>query len=418
MSCCCCAMGSTASKKYYLLTQFSLLKKFGMARVSFALVLCLVAYVRQASCSTAQPGVADPNLEKIFFTTHPTGQPCAGVVEGSITGTDSATDINCDGGFERLFTYDSKYNIFQQQDSVSSSALEYTTLRYEGTLQQGAFVSLVDTTLSLIPGNPCSPVEASHSADQLHSGPMTGTSDGTTGNGKVLRLQQDSSGVLLQSTKEFAVCYTAGNGTAQDNGWSYANIVIRTSRLSRLDIYDKRYRSCGTSDDSTHGVVERPCVIPNHPDLILRYYGTIDQDKWVSLVDDTINGGNPCSDPNEAAGYKDGAHSGSRHAAGNLFTVDTAGLDATKTFAVCYSENGGIQSSLWRDAGLRLQRSAITRCECESSIDSHRSPFVAAASNMVWTPCGLVKGWSIRHGIVTTMTMTWYPQTGRKCNAW
>jgi hypothetical protein len=210
---------------------------------------------------------------------------------------------------------------------------------------------------------------------------MQGTSDGTTGNGKVLRLMQDSSSVLLQSTKEFAVCYTAGNGTAQDNGWTYANIVIRTSRLSRLDIYDKRFRSCGTGDDATHGVVERPCVIPNHPELYIRYYGTIDQDKWVSFVDDTLNGGDPCSDPNEAAGYKDGGHSGSRHASGNLFTVDTAGLDATKTFAVCYSENGGIKSSLWRDSGLRMQRSAITSVEYGVDTDRLGTGVVYSAWN-------------------------------------
>ena len=323
-----------------------------------ALFVCFVAYVRQASCSTAQSGSADSLLSKLYFTTHPTGKVCSSLLESGIT-TD---DENCDGGFERLFTHDGAYNIIPQQDDVGHPISEYTNLRYDGTLANGAFISLVDNTLSLDSNNHCSPVEAGHTPDQLHSGPIKGTTDGLDGSsdGNVLRLKQNSSSVLLQATKDFAVCYTTGNGNTTDPGWTYANMVVRTSRLSRLDIYDKSFRSCGAGE-SSGGPSERPCVIPNHPSLVIRYYGTIDNDKWVSLVDSTINLGDPCNDPVEAAGYKDSRHSGSRPAAGNVFTVDTAGLDASKTFAVCYSENGGIKSSLWKDAGLRLRRSQITR---------------------------------------------------------
>jgi hypothetical protein len=193
---------------------------------------------------------------------------------------------------------------------------------------------------------------------------MKGTVDGIEGSadGAVVRLKQNNSGVLLQATKSFAVCYTTGSGNTTDPGWTYANIVVRTSRLSRIDIYDKKFRSCGTGD-SSGGAVERPCVIPNHPDITIRYYGTIDNDKWVSFVDASLNFGDPCNNPVEAAGYKDSQHSGSRPASGNVFTVDTASLDASKTFAVCYSENGGIKSSVWRDAGLRIRRSQITSVE-------------------------------------------------------
>jgi hypothetical protein len=325
-----------------------------------ALLVCFVAYVRQASCSTAQVGGADALFTKLYFTTHPTGKVCSSLASSSIT----ADDENCDGGFERLFTHDGTYNIIPQQDDVRHSSLEYTNLRYDGPLPDGAFISLVDNTLSTDSNNPCSPVEAGHIPDQLHSGAMKGTVDGLKGSadGTVVRLKQNSSGVLLQATKEFAVCYTTGNGNETDAGWTYANIVVRTSRLSRLDIYDKKFRSCGTGEASS-GVVERPCVIPNHPDLVIRYYGTIDNDRWVSLVDSTLSSGDPCNDPFEAAGYKDSSHSGSRLAAGNLVTVDTASLDASKTFAVCYSENGGIKSSLWRDAGMRVRRSQITSVE-------------------------------------------------------
>jgi hypothetical protein len=156
--------------------------------------------VRQASSSTAQAiGGADTFLTKLYFTTHPTGKVCSSLTESGI----DIYDENCDGGFERLFTHDGKYNIIPQQDDVGHAISEYTNLRYDGTLQDGAYISLVDNTLSLDGATPCSPVEAGHVADQLHSGPMKGTVDGIEGSadGAVVRLKQNNSGVLLQATK-------------------------------------------------------------------------------------------------------------------------------------------------------------------------------------------------------------------------
>ena len=82
---------------------------------------------------------------------------------------------------------------------------------------------------------------------------------------------------------------------------------------------------------------------------MLEYTGTLGANMYISLVDQTINGGNPCTG-GYAAAAADSLHSGSVQATGKVVTIpqkDTATppqnlfLDGTRYFAVCYAENDG-----------------------------------------------------------------------------
>ena len=79
--------------------------------------------------------------------------------------------------------------------------------------------------------------------------------------------------------------------------------------------------------------------------MILEYTGLLSADKYISLVDQTLNNNDPCVG-SYAAGGADSLHSGALHATGNskIVTVPQTGdslLDATKTFAVCYAPGTG-----------------------------------------------------------------------------
>ena len=217
-------------------------------------------------------------------------------------------------------------------------------LEYDTSVAADKFFSLVDNTLNS--GNdPCAVgAIAAASADNLHSGVMQGKGTGQTGNGRILEVPQAA---LLDASKEYAVCYTTGAGDSSST-WVNAEIKLRVSKVHYVTAYGVQHRTSGT--------------IPSHPSLTMRYTGTLLNNRWISLVDVSLNGGAPCGTGIIAAAPKDSSHSGSilaGAAGGNVFVVDTDSLSGTATFAVCYAESGGITSSVWRDSGIRLKRSAI-----------------------------------------------------------
>jgi len=95
-------------------------------------------------------------------------------------------------------------------------------------------------------------------------------------------------------------------------------------------------------------------------DVILEYTGTLGANKYISLVDQTINGGNPCVG-GYAAAAADSLHSGSQLAAGTVVTIpqrDNASppqnlfLDGTRYFTVCYAEGDGSGTdATWASSG-------------------------------------------------------------------
>jgi hypothetical protein len=241
-------------------------------------------------------------------------------------------------------------------------------LEYEGDLPDGKWVSLVSTHLAT---DPCAAGGiAAAVADNLHSGVVQGTGLGGVGSGKLIKVPQDIPARVLDSTRVYAVCYSS-TGPSNTDIWVNTGIEVRISKLSYVTTYGTSFRTDGTIPNCGTSTGAGGCQ-----SLTMRYYGTILNDRWLSLVDSTLNEGQPCE-----LGYLVGAGSGtsastgSLAAAGNVVRFDTAALDGTITFAVCYAESGGIQSSIWRDSGIRLLRSKVTSVKYGVDTDKFGSGF-------------------------------------------
>jgi len=236
-------------------------------------------------------------------------------------------------------------------------------LENEGDLAVSKWVSLVDATLGPT-GNPCgNPIVAAAAADNQHSGPIQaegatiGATPCCTGNGKIIKVPQSSSATTLDATKTYAICYTDTGGTTSDT-WYNSNITIRVSKLQYISAYGVKHKTMGT--------------IPHQKTLTMWYGGTILYDRWISLVDATLNNNHPCDDGNEAATSLDEYHSGPLSAVNNKLVVNTERMKPI-LMAVCYAESGGIATSVWRDSGIRVTRSAIT--EVQYGVDTVRFGF-------------------------------------------
>lgn len=149
-------------------------------------------------------------------------------------------------------------------------------LEYDVSIAADKFFSLVDNTLNS--GNdPCLVGEiAAATADNLHSGVLQGKGLGQSGNGRILSVPQV---VLLDATKKYAVCYTVGSGDASST-WTNADIKLRVSKVHYVTAYGVQHRTFGT--------------IPNHASLTMRYTGTLLNNRWISLVDQSLGGGDAC----------------------------------------------------------------------------------------------------------------------------
>ena len=121
--------------------------------------------------------------------------------------------------------------------------------------------------------------------------------------------------------------------------------------------------------------------------LQLTYGGSLADDKWVSLVDDTLNGNFPCADGTVAAASADSLHSGVAQGSSSVVTYDTTGMSTTKTFAACFTEGDGTSSASWVDSGIRLSVSKITSIHYDGPsstsfpVRTWRSTNVMAATN-------------------------------------
>jgi len=211
------------------------------------------------------------------------------------------------------------------------------------------WISLVDSSLN--GGLPCSlAAVAGAVADNLHSGPVQGRgveAAGTAccqGSGKILKIPQDTPATKLDSTKIFTVCFANQGDTAAT--WHDSGIKLRVSKIRHIEAYSVNHKTFGT--------------IPRHTALTIRYIGSVLNDRWLSLVDQTLNANDPCGLGTVAAAPKDSTHTGSRAATGNVIIVDTAAMSSSTTFAVCYAESGGITTSIWRDSGIRVKRSKVS----------------------------------------------------------
>ena len=124
-------------------------------------------------------------------------------------------------------------------------------------------------------------------------------------------------------------------------------------------------------------------------DLDLTYAGSLGNQKWVSLVDQSLNTNQTCDSGAVAAANAGSAYSGvlPAPAASSVVTVDTLGMDTTLTFAMCYAETDGTSTdTTWADSGIRLTVSKVTSVEygeVHSSLPvrTWRSTNIMAATN-------------------------------------
>jgi hypothetical protein len=234
-------------------------------------------------------------------------------------------------------------------------------LYYEGDLAPNKWVSFIDASLNAY--NPClvydDPVPGQHSGrmdDNTHSGVMQDVSGD-----KLFEFIQYNK---LDETKIYAVCYAVVDGSQVDSSWKDSYLRFRISTLFQL-----------SSHSITH-VTEG--MIPNLFDLSLTYGGTIPNNKWVSFVDATLNGGYPCQDYATATHIADASHSGPIQAGVNdkILVFNTLSMSVDTLFAVCYSDGPGDGSGPqlphpfthtpvtyhtgWRDSALRIRIAKLT----------------------------------------------------------
>jgi len=113
-------------------------------------------------------------------------------------------------------------------------------------------------------------------------------------------------------------------------------------------------------------------VIPQEANVLLEYQGTLAADKWISLVDASLNNNNPCGQPSIAAAAADNLHTGALQGkgtwpagtgSGQIFKIPQGAgnlLDATKTYTVCYAETDGTASdSTWAATTIMIRVSKL-----------------------------------------------------------
>ena len=111
--------------------------------------------------------------------------------------------------------------------------------------------------------------------------------------------------------------------------------------------------------------------------------------KYISLIDETLNSGLPCESSTEAATSAGSAYSGAVQAGASnaVVEVDTRSMDTTKVFAVCYAEtDGSATDTTWTESAIRITLPEVYALE--------------VASGHTGTPNKLMKSWDQSTGYV------------------
>jgi hypothetical protein len=235
---------------------------------------------------------------------------------------------------------------------------------YVGDLGSAKWLSLIDSTLN--GGSPC--VEGAVTAaseDNLHSGIAQAASST-----KEVTIPQST---LLSEAKTFALCYAHTDASSTDSTWRDSYMRVMISKMESLAAH--------TVTHWTDGHIARvggtklvwngdEYVSTTVDDLELTYTGSLANNMYVSLVDETFNeltfsplvttGYFPCANGAVAAAGYDSLHSGVDQGSSSVVAFDTKDLSTTKTFAVCYNEANGTSTDNWVDSGIRLTVSKIT----------------------------------------------------------
>jgi hypothetical protein len=207
------------------------------------------------------------------------------------------------------------------------------SVTYIGTLAPYKWLSIIDDRLNK--GLPCqSALEASTTRDPLHSGSVRATA-GTKG--------------VVFDTRDFAassvlaVCYTEAEGNTAAH-WMDSGIRITMAKILSVGF--------GSPARKTTVVTGSRDVLPQVPNVVLTYDGILASDRWISLVDSTLNNNNPCVAAGIAAHTADSTHTGVMRAPANTKAITIPQdilLNFGTLFAVCYAEETGtITDDSWQ----------------------------------------------------------------------
>jgi len=251
---------------------------------------------------------------------------------------------------------------------------------YTGDLGNAKYVSLVDASLSTGAGgnayNPCvAGSVAAASVDTTHSGVMQAAA-----NGKIVTVPQSTPGLLglelvpllLDSTKEYALCYAESDGSVTDPTWRDSYVRIQMSKMQNISAHTVTHTTSGqiarVGDPTKY--INAAQTQSEIDELDLTYMGTLAVLKWISLIDETLDANFPCASGDVAAASADSQHSGVQQSScidcatgvpdNSVVSFNTLGLSTSKVFAVCYTEAGGDAAATWIDSGIRLTISKIT----------------------------------------------------------
>jgi hypothetical protein len=263
-------------------------------------------------------------------------------------------------------------------------------LLYDGVLAEHMWISLVDKTTNS--GNPCYfAADAGHAASTNHSGPMRGAATDLSLPGTNLLAANNNRTVVVPQTilldymKTFAVCYAEVDGTNTDITWRDSYIRARITKLESIAAHKVTHRTTGH--------------LANFALLAITYEGSLANNKWFSLVDQTRNSNFPCAHPGEAAMSVDNAHSGPLRGGTDdkLVIFDTTGLQASMTFAVCYTDFGGTTSDDWYDSAVRVTVGTVIQI-------SYLSTRIANSANVpsTWAILPRAKNIKITYGGILT----------------
>jgi len=276
-------------------------------------------------------------------------------------------------------------------------------LNYVGQMSSSMYISIVAADLNS--GNPC--VKGAIAAQAAGAGGTTGarTSSGPQQASTHTVSFSQTTATTLDATKTYAVCYDEGKDMAST---SYAGFGVTPNAYSAVTANQQSYTyveaNIGTSNSLTwrdsyirlkpskvaHLTLNLPRLawhatlfdtisfmttgqIPKQgasEQVFYNYIGSLPANAKISLVDASlgteedaatkITSAYPCDGTNShsiAGASVDTTHSGvigTDGASKNVKALATSGLDATKTFALCYSVDGAVSAGNWGDSGLRL----------------------------------------------------------------
>lgn len=282
---------------------------------------------------------------------------------------------------------------------------ESLLISYAGSLGSGQYLSLVQADLNpevigysgpSPPGPsiteypfPCaSEGEAEGAADASHTGVVQSGSSDQNINVDTQDLQRaDSDGNILY----YAVCYTTGTPGDAGTAWTDSGIRVTITEVYEVT-FDSGHQGPTDKDDTRPRQMSSEFLatnrLPQAQNQALEYVthststlaAADGNNKWLSVVDASLQGGDPCVIATEAAAEADTSHSGPQQAASSdkvvsipqtttdqrLAARDSDGNEIE--YAVCYAKFGDDADDSWRDSYIRLRITKITSIEALSII--------------------------------------------------